>query len=529
VVAKLEAAAPDRARTARVRPRRVPQEKKVAGVPESASRVLVIADRDTAGRPVKYGYCCVCGLEFTSHMTMTGRKLYAFLLPAFEKHECAQVRPEWDGTAPCAREGCGHGLTAHPKPRGRPKGARGGKKKPPLLKCTVCGCRHYLEQDGTGPRPTARNADGKYPAEVLTPDEIQAMIKLCSPRAPTGIRNRALLMLLYRSGLRLAEAVGDRAEGVQGIRADDIDWDDHSLRVLHGKGDKATTRFFDVTAEGVLVRWVETRRKLGLRNGPLFCTLDGRPLHPQYVRNLVHRLAAKAGIEKRAHPHGLRHTFAVELVQAGASLDVISRLLGHENIATTAEYLRHLTNADAGRALELIDLPDLDLGDAPRRTLKVLPYEAVDGSTRYRGSCSECGTIFEPGLRVAKRDVRGFLLPAFNEHECREGAPQPVQQPKATASRAPSPAAAPKRAARPSPPPPSQPARANPWGTCAGCGKACAVHLNGTIRRHRVRGSAGMTECEGSGFPPKDELEAAMPVMAELVAMLEDPEEGQKQ
>jgi site-specific recombinase XerD len=72
---------------------------------------------------------------------------------------------------------------------------------------------------------------------------------------------------------------------------------------------------------------------------------------------MLHRLAAQAGVEKRVHPHGLRHTFAVELEAAGVPVTTISKLLGHSSVAVTARYLDHLTNAQAIEALAAIELP----------------------------------------------------------------------------------------------------------------------------------------------------------------------------
>jgi site-specific recombinase XerD len=197
----------------------------------------------------------------------------------------------------------------------------------------------------------AANAGQTFPPEPLTPAEVAAVIGQCSARSRTGIRNRALLTLLYRSGLRISEALA--------LKPASIDFALHSCRVLHGKGNKATTRGFHPSADDALARWIDTRKDLGLRNGPLFCTLDGGPLSDRYVRNLLHRLGAGAGIEKRVHPHGLRHTFAVELEQAGEPVTTISKLLGHSSIAVTARYLDHLTNDQAVAALAAIELPPL--------------------------------------------------------------------------------------------------------------------------------------------------------------------------
>jgi site-specific recombinase XerD len=77
------------------------------------------------------------------------------------------------------------------------------------------------------------------------------------------------------------------------------------------------------------------------------------------VRDLLKRLTAKAGIDKRVHPHGLRHTFADELRQSDADVVAISKLLGHSSIAVTARYLDHLTNPSAVEAFRSIELPPL--------------------------------------------------------------------------------------------------------------------------------------------------------------------------
>lgn len=218
------------------------------------------------------------------------------------------------------------------------------------------------------------------PAELLTPAEVAAIIGGCSTVSRTGIRNRALLTLLYRSGIRISEALGapERIERrfrgpnntvrIQGarpaippLRLADVNMTERTIRVLHGKGNKATTRGWHPSADDALARWIDTRKAMGLRSGPLFCTLDGGQIHAQYVRGLLGRLAADAGIDKRVHPHGFRHTFAVELRKAGTDIAVISRLLGHSSIAVTARYLDHLTNSQAVEALAAVELPPLDI------------------------------------------------------------------------------------------------------------------------------------------------------------------------
>jgi integrase/recombinase XerD len=204
-------------------------------------------------------------------------------------------------------------------------------------------------------RPIAPNKGKTYPAEPLTPAEVQAIISQCSAKAPTGIRNRALLTLLYRSGLRISEILS--------LRPSDVNLAKHSVRLLDTKSGKPQTRGFHPSADDALARWIDTRRELAARNGwpngKLFCCLDGTPVSDDYVRVLLRRLAAKAGIDKRVHPHGLRHTFADELRAAGVDVVTISKLLGHSSIAVTAHYLDHLTNGQAVDALQAVKLPAL--------------------------------------------------------------------------------------------------------------------------------------------------------------------------
>jgi site-specific recombinase XerD len=139
---------------------------------------------------------------------------------------------------------------------------------------------------------------------------------------------------MYRAGLRVDEAIK--------IRAPDINPERGTVRVLHGKGNRARTISIDDGAVALIQRWMDRRAQLGHRQGPLFCTLAGTPLSAVYIRNMLHRIGAKAGIEKRVHPHGLRHTYAMDLAAEGTPVNVIQKLLGHSHLSTTDAYLRHV-------------------------------------------------------------------------------------------------------------------------------------------------------------------------------------------
>jgi len=160
-------------------------------------------------------------------------------------------------------------------------------------------------------------------------------MRACGRHAPTGLRNRALIALLYRTGLRINEALS--------LYPKDLELTDGSVRVLNGKGGRSRTVGLDPGAAAVIERWLDARTRLGL-NGrhPVFCTLRGRPMADAYVRVMLKRLAARAGIEKRVHAHGFRHTHAAQLRAEGVDIAIISRQLGHASITTTARYLDHL-------------------------------------------------------------------------------------------------------------------------------------------------------------------------------------------
>ncbi|MCZ6691557.1 MAG: tyrosine-type recombinase/integrase [Planctomycetota bacterium] len=182
------------------------------------------------------------------------------------------------------------------------------------------------------------NAGQTYPAEVPTREEVGAVMKACSRKAPTGIRNRAIIVVMYRAGLRCLETLN--------LRLRDIDRDAGTIRIRRGKGGRARTVGIDPSALAVVERWIDTRSKLRLNGGAVFSTLAGGELATSYVRALLPRLARKAGIERRIHPHGLRHAFAVELAREGVSVAVIQLALGHSSLATTTVYLKGLGSQD---------------------------------------------------------------------------------------------------------------------------------------------------------------------------------------
>lgn len=184
------------------------------------------------------------------------------------------------------------------------------------------------------------NAGRKFPAEVLSNAEISRLLGACSRRGPTGVRNRAIIVVCWRAGLRIAEVLA--------LELRDVDLELGTVTVRHGKGNKRRVLGLDPEAMAVVERWLAVRALLDVppRSGPLFCTITkgqrGRPVASSYFREALKLLAQRAGIDKRVHPHGLRHTFAVNMLREGADLVTIQRALGHADLATTARYVDHL-------------------------------------------------------------------------------------------------------------------------------------------------------------------------------------------
>jgi site-specific recombinase XerD len=195
--------------------------------------------------------------------------------------------------------------------------------------------RSVVTQKGHHAGRPAPNRGRRFPAEVLSAAEVRGLLQACSSRGATGVRNRALISLLYRGGLRLGEALS--------LYPKDVDAEAGTVTVLHGKGDKRRVVGVDPGGFAILQLWSDKRRTLGLSSRqPLFCTLQGQRMHGSYVRTLLPRLAAKAGVEKRVHPHGLRHSHAYELATEGVPLPIIQAQLGHSGLSTTERYLRHV-------------------------------------------------------------------------------------------------------------------------------------------------------------------------------------------
>lgn len=173
----------------------------------------------------------------------------------------------------------------------------------------------------------------------LTVAEVEALLDQPDMTLPRGIRDRALLEMLYASGLRVSEAVTlDRSALLT----------EEKLIRIFGKGMKERIVPIGDTALFFLVRYLrDIRPRLAARRkggDVVFLNMRGSPLSRVSVWKMIKTYAAEAGIEKNISPHTLRHTFATHLLEGGASLRAVQEMLGHADISTTQIYT-HLDRA----------------------------------------------------------------------------------------------------------------------------------------------------------------------------------------
>jgi integrase/recombinase XerC len=181
--------------------------------------------------------------------------------------------------------------------------------------------------------------DKRLPS-FLTKEEMEKLLNAPDLSTPLGQRDRALLELLYASGLRVSELAG--------LTLEQINLESNEIRVW-GKGSKERVVLMGQPAAEALKDYIkEGRAELRgeKKTKALFLDRYGQRLTERSVQRLLNQYAKKAGIGKRVHPHMLRHTFATHLLDGGADLRVVQELLGHARLTSTQIYT-HVTKGQA--------------------------------------------------------------------------------------------------------------------------------------------------------------------------------------
>ncbi len=230
-------------------------------------------------------------------------------------------------------------LQTKKKGEGRPGRHRVGSLQAISIQTYVRALRGFfswLHREGyTGENRLAQLKPPKAPrrlAEVLKDGEVTRVLACLSPDTPTGCRDRAILITLLDTGLRLRE--------VAGIRMPEAHIDEAYLKVM-GKGAKERIVPIGDMAQKALVRYVHhfRREPVTPEDDHLFVSLDGRAMTSEAVQLMVKRVARKSGVE-RLHPHLCRHTFATNYLVNGGDVFTLQQILGH----TTLEMVRRYVN-----------------------------------------------------------------------------------------------------------------------------------------------------------------------------------------
>ncbi|TRZ65771.1 site-specific tyrosine recombinase XerD [bacterium] len=167
---------------------------------------------------------------------------------------------------------------------------------------------------------------------VLNLDEINALLDAPDISDKFGLRDRAILELMYASGLRVSEVIT--------ITLKDLYFKDGYVRIF-GKGSKERIVPTGSSAIKFVEKYLKESRiafKKSYTEDYLFLNFRGRKLSRMAVWNIITKYASKAGIKKEIHPHTLRHTFATHLLEGGADIRIIQEMLGHTDISTTQIY-----------------------------------------------------------------------------------------------------------------------------------------------------------------------------------------------
>ena len=167
--------------------------------------------------------------------------------------------------------------------------------------------------------------------KFLTVEEVEALLRAPDPAKPAGVRDRAMLEVLYGAGLRVSELAS--------LKAAEVNLGDGFL-VCRGKGGKERIVPLGRQAATAVGRWLAEARPLVDADGreELFLSRRGRPFTRQGVWKLLRQHAAEAGLAAKVFPHVLRHSFATHLLERGADLRAVQLMLGHSQITTTQIY-----------------------------------------------------------------------------------------------------------------------------------------------------------------------------------------------
>lgn len=177
--------------------------------------------------------------------------------------------------------------------------------------------------------------------KIVKDEGVEKMLSQLNMSCPIGIRNYAIIMMMWRCGLRVQE--------VCDLMLADVDLETGSVYVQQGKGKKDRYTYMDKETTEVVKNWLKVRPESQF----FFCTMQGGQLQQRYIREMCYRISKKAGVyiqdgrkKKPVNPHAFRHSCLTNLLQKeGFSIREVQEIAGHANLSTTQVYL-HVDNQE---------------------------------------------------------------------------------------------------------------------------------------------------------------------------------------
>jgi len=188
----------------------------------------------------------------------------------------------------------------------------------------------------------------KYIPVYLPVDDVFRLLERPDREKPLGLRDLAILEVLYSCGIRVSE--------LEALNTSGIDFEEHLVRVI-GKGNKERIVPIGRTALKAVRNYLDAvqylRKKVGdiSKDGPLFINSRGGRLSARSIGRIIKRYAIESGLTSEISPHSMRHTFATHLLDGGADLRSVQELLGHASLSTTQKY----THVSLDRLMEVYD------------------------------------------------------------------------------------------------------------------------------------------------------------------------------
>jgi integrase/recombinase XerC len=212
---------------------------------------------------------------------------------------------------------------------------------------------YYVERNGLGEANPAANIStpkqGKYIPEHLPVDDMFRLLQGPNKEKPLGLRDLAIIEVLYSCGIRVAELAG--------LNISDVDFNRRLVRII-GKGNKERIVPIGVKALDAVTEYLEAvipirgkSKDIDKRKEPLFINYRGMRLSTRSIGSIIKKYAKECGLMTKITPHSLRHTFATHLLDGGADLRSVQELLGHVSLSTTQRY----THVSLDRLMEVYD------------------------------------------------------------------------------------------------------------------------------------------------------------------------------